>query len=493
MFQIQESLAATEAILRFYCTPYTTNKTEKTDGRIIAWDKATENAANSILIPNGPVCNIKGIRAKEQADSGIYEIELGEPYTGPENRKIRIPLSFYRLEISGEHQVLASIRTDDGVFPGIVRLGEDKFVFAFDPGQTAKNILTYEYLEKKAASGVFTWINKIGSAAATKMPLALTNYMIKKYLEFTKSMTKDTGYPAWPTDDSVDSLRRVLLETMAMASENRTVSYAPYWPQKKKWCFCSTHDVDTAGGFMNIPFVRKAEEKYSIPSSWYVVHDMNPDIGFLKNLEKDGCEVGSHGWVHDDKWRLLSNAEREDRLKKSIEQFRGLAAAGFRAPYNGFSPDSFPKLKEYFEYDTSAQETRIYASVRAHRLGCCTQFPYEVNGIIEVPTTMPPDYLLKNTLGQSPDEVYTAWSKKLSQIKDAGGMAAMQTHPEDYDIGNLEYIKAYEHIISDVCSMKENCWITTAKEIARWWKTRGFGEEKIFLKYANSRFTETRS
>jgi len=472
MFYLQKELDGVKEILDFYIVPHTHNPQERIVGRIVGWEKKGIQQ-NTIYLPTSEPCKLLGINVLEKQENVLASIKPGPAYADKdgENNSVRVPLTFYNIETNSDIAVLAEIIVGDKRFPGIIQVGDDQILFAFDIAEVINKILLYRYLSGTPSAGLLNIINRVGAAVATKLPLGLRNYLIKSYLKLAKNTAKDAGFPTWPMDRSVDALRDLFLKTLVLVSNDKEVFFISPWPKGKTFCFCSTHDVDTVGGFKNIPFVRKEERALNMPSTWFVTHEINPDVEFLKELVADGCEVGSHGWMHDDRLGLITPEEVGDRCKKSAEQFKGITLKGFRAPYNGFHPRVFEEMRKYFSYDASSQEARIYASVKSHRLGCCTLFPYDVDGFIELPSTMPPDYLLINTLEYDPEKVYQTWEEKLSKVRNAQGMALMQTHPEEFDIGNPRFIVPYRKILEKVSSM-EGCYIATAADVAAWWKKR---------------------
>jgi hypothetical protein len=130
------------------------------------------------------------------------------------------------------------------------------------------------------------------------------------------------------------------------------------------------------------------------------------------------------------------------------------------------------------EYDASTFDTDPF---EPQPDGVCTIYPFRVsvpdrgNGYIELPYTLPQDFLLFVLLGHKDTRV---WKKKLDWIAGQGGMALMLTHPDymlfngckpgietypvDYYRAFLEYVKStyegqYWHALPrDVASYVSN-------------------------------------
>ena len=107
------------------------------------------------------------------------------------------------------------------------------------------------------------------------------------------------------------------------------------WGSNKDYACVLTHDIDSRRGLQNARYVKKLEEKYDIPSTWYVPSkSYSLDLEVLKDLENCG-EVGSHDTVHDGRLVQLSGQALTNRLFESrndLEKTAGLSIEGFRAP-----------------------------------------------------------------------------------------------------------------------------------------------------------------
>ncbi|MFH1722255.1 MAG: hypothetical protein ABH950_06605 [Candidatus Altiarchaeota archaeon] len=206
-----------------------------------------------------------------------------------------------------------------------------------------------------------------------------------------------------------------------------------------------------------------------------MTNEFNPDGDKLLTLKEQGHESASHGLIHDNKLPILGDNEFEKRFVGSKEGFNSLEVEGFRAPYNNFLPERFHLIRKYHSFDSSSQDTRIYGSLDSYRMGCASLFPHMFEDFVELPITMPSDYLLKNTLKKKPGEVLDVWMDKLEFVRMNGGLVLMQTHPESYDIGDPDYLDSYIKVLKEIVSMSD-CWITTASGLAEWWRKRDVDE-----------------
>lgn len=101
----------------------------------------------------------------------------------------------------------------------------------------------------------------------------------------------------------IDALRFLLAKALSEISRQKLV--------KKRWngkgsATAVTHDIETYGGLKKAEAIKKLEEKYNVPSTWYIPSEryaIKP--GILEVLANFG-EVGAHDTTHDGKLNKLS-------------------------------------------------------------------------------------------------------------------------------------------------------------------------------------------
>ena len=248
------------------------------------------------------------------------------------------------------------------------------------------------------------------------------------------------------------------------------------WPDGKRFALVLTHDVDTARGHERCLELMEVEKSLGFRSCFNLVpkrYDVSSDL--RKILVDNGFEVGVHGLYHDG--RYFESKEEFDRRAVHINRYlREWCAVGFRAPSMLHNLEWIGELD--IEYDASTFDTDPF---EPQPDGVCTIYPFRVgvpdrgNGYIELPYTLPQDFLLFVLLGHKDTRV---WKKKLDWIAGQGGMALMLTHPDymlfngckpgietypvDYYRAFLEYVKStyegqYWHALPrDVASYVSN-------------------------------------
>lgn len=248
-----------------------------------------------------------------------------------------------------------------------------------------------------------------------------------------------------------DALRFTLVNAIEKASGKE---------MEKKPIFCNnyicilTHDVETAQGLQRASLLKKIEEKYDARSAWYVPsHRFKLNDDAIRELANNG-EVGAHDTKHDGKLAHLPKqklVERVSDAKQTLGRIVQHPVEGFRAPILQHNPTILQALTEAgYTYDTSipSWEPKHPYTMKPHGIG--TVFPLTLNGLTEIPLTLPQDHQLLHVLGLKPEEVLKTWAVMASIIRDLGGVCMFLVHP-DYELGNGN-TELYEELVCAVAS-----------------------------------------
>lgn len=202
----------------------------------------------------------------------------------------------------------------------------------------------------------------------------------------------------------------------------------PGWPDGKRFALVLTHDADTAGGHDRCVELMKLEKSLGFQSSFNLVPRRYGVAPRIRNiLVENGFEVGVHGLYHDGKY-FESQEEFSERAILINHYLREWCAVGYRSPSMLHNLDWIRELN--IEYDSSTFDTDPF---EPQPDGVCTIFPFPVSGndcmkgYIELPYTLPQDFLLFILLGHRDTRI---WKKKLEWIARNGGMALLNTHPD---------------------------------------------------------------
>jgi len=202
----------------------------------------------------------------------------------------------------------------------------------------------------------------------------------------------------------------------------------PGWPDGKKFALVLTHDADTLRGHDRCLDMMKLEKSLGFQSCFNLVPRRYGVMPRLRDiLVENGFEVGVHGLYHDGRY-FDSREEFAERAWIINHYIKDWGSVGYRSPSMLHNLDWMQDL--HIEYDSSTFDTDPF---EPQPEGVCTIYPFPVpgtgsgNGFVELPYTLPQDFLLFVLLGHRDIRI---WKKKLEWIAEHGGMAMMITHPD---------------------------------------------------------------
>ena len=249
------------------------------------------------------------------------------------------------------------------------------------------------------------------------------------------------------------------------------------WLDGKKFALVLTHDVEFAKGQEKCIELMKIERSLGFKSSFnFVPERYQVDKNILKELVKNGFEIGVHGLNHDGK--LFKNKNIFDKRAKKINEYlKDWKAVGFRSPAMHHNLEWIHNLD--IEYDSSTFDTDPF---EPQSKGIETIFPFIVynktnnSNYLELPYTLPQDHSVFIIFEEKNIDI---WKKKLDWIEEKGGMALLNTHP-DYMYFNgkpafEEYsINLYKDFLNYVKSEYEGkYWQALPNQVAKFIKTLG--------------------
>jgi len=205
----------------------------------------------------------------------------------------------------------------------------------------------------------------------------------------------DGSAPAWPDEPRVDRYRRALFEELLEergASGRDDVAgepLSPPWAGGQRFAVCLTFQVAEAS---QMPLVGRMLEEYKareIPTTYFL--ESTPswwDHGALEAVRQAGGEVALLGLgrrVDPLRARAGQLARRLTRLEPVIEQH---AITGWRCPEGRISGRLVEALGARLAYDSSLADC---CRPGESRLGCAVTTPFRLDGVLEVPVTVPAD------------------------------------------------------------------------------------------------------
>ncbi|RPH51722.1 MAG: glycosyltransferase, partial [Desulfobacteraceae bacterium] len=229
------------------------------------------------------------------------------------------------------------------------------------------------------------------------------------------------------------------------------------------------------------------EERYGFRSSFNFVSGDYPVPSALRlYLTDHGFEIGIHG-LHHDKNLFRSRKIFEKQAGEINRYIKEWGVAGFRCPSMYHDLEMLHDLD--IEYDASTFDTdpfepqpdgmgTIFPFFVPNRRSSSTEprpstlDPLPSNGYIELPYTLPQDFLLFVLMQEKNIDI---WKKKLDWIVENGGMALFITHPNymnfdktpNYEEYPVEY---YEEFLKYIQSKyKDRYWHALPKDMSRFW------------------------
>lgn len=239
------------------------------------------------------------------------------------------------------------------------------------------------------------------------------------------------------------------------------------WNGKRYACLV-THDVDTQRGFQGAKHLRKLEEKYDVPSAWFIPskhYKLDPEM--VKELANHG-EIGAHDTRHDGKLAQLPKQKLVKRFREAkqiLEKILDCSVGGFRAPLLQHNVDIIEALGDAgYTYDTSIPtwEPKHPYVMKSHGIGSVN--PVKMSKIVEISVSLPQDHQMIHVLGFTTKQTVEAWTRLKETIRDIGGICTVLVHPS-YEMAHSKNLSTYEVLINNFAT-DDDAWVTVPTEIA---------------------------
>jgi peptidoglycan/xylan/chitin deacetylase (PgdA/CDA1 family) len=258
------------------------------------------------------------------------------------------------------------------------------------------------------------------------------------------------AFPGWPLDLSAD-----LLSDLSSHRRPRPSGPAPV---------VLTHDIDSPEGLQNLvarflPFEESAgasSTSYIVPCAWDV------DEGLASAVTGRGHDIGVHGYDHSNLTPFATAEERLRRLDAALPFATRHRSVGYRAPSLLRTRALLRDLAGRYHYDSSIPTSGGLFPVPNN--GCATARPFTIQGIRELPLTMPRDGSLR-FLGYSPDEIATLWMECADLIAGSGGVVVLLTHCERRFSGDERMFDAYRRFIEYIRSRSDRFAFRRATDV----------------------------
>ncbi len=344
-----------------------------------------------------------------------------------------------------------SLRETTSAMDSLLKLQEDVGI-ADVVGRDIEHFLYERYVDDSRH-----WMRKAYYFVKPYLPRQIQLALRKKY-----AAVQGSGkYPAWPIEPTVvEAVRSHLKCVLEFAGKQEILRISP-WPEKKRFAFTITHDVEWDAGLRNAWKLAEIEKELGFRSSWNIVPERYPiDWTIVEKLRTEGFEIGIHGLQHDG--RLFESRKIFQLRVKQIQQYaKEWGAVGFRSPSTLRRVEWMSELE--LEYDSSFPDTDPYEPQAG---GCCTIWPFFIGNLVELPITMPQDHTLFEILGHKDISI---WKEKADWIERNSGLVLVDVHP-DYMVSD-ERLRLYESLLIHMRG-KSNMYHALPKDIAAWWQQR---------------------
>jgi glycosyltransferase involved in cell wall biosynthesis len=248
------------------------------------------------------------------------------------------------------------------------------------------------------------------------------------------------------------------------------------WPDGRSFALVLTHDVESSRGVDRCLRLAAIEERLGFRSSFnFVAADYDLPDSLRNELTSRGFEVGIHGLHHKGN-PFRSRRFFENQAVQINRSLKNWNSVGFRSPSMFHDLDLIRLLD--IEYDASTFDTDPF---EPQPTGQQTVFPFWVpssggrNGYVELPYTLPQDYLLYALLQEKTIDI---WKRKLGWLAEHGGMVLTNTHPDYMSFGVPrrpdEYpVEWYEEFLTHIKERFAGQYLhVLPREIARFWKAK---------------------
>ena len=328
----------------------------------------------------------------------------------------------------------------------------------FDPDEIIGNLQLERYVEGREKNGI------LRSAYYHLRPLT-TISMRRQIQRFHARNWRNSKFPQWPLDTTVERTCETLLLLSMEAKGVTKVPFIWFWPRGAASCVTMTHDVEGKKGVDFCHKLMDIDDSFGVKASFQIVPERRYVVAshLIDTIRSRGFEVNVQDLNHDG--RLFEKKQEFVRRAASVNRYaREYKAKGFRAGVLYRNPDWYESLD--FSFDMSMPNV---AHLDPQRGGCCTVMPYFIGKILEIPVTTTQDYTLFHVLNENSIDL---WKTQLDLILKKNGLASFIIHP-DYII-EKEPKSLYEELLSHLNDLRSrnDIWFAVPGEIDSWWRIR---------------------
>lgn len=191
----------------------------------------------------------------------------------------------------------------------------------------------------------------------------------------------------------------------------------------------------------------------------------------------NGVELALHGYTHID-YSQLDFDRQNQAIAQGIETFKqiGLAPTGMRSPYlwwneatrkatlaNGLKYCS-NQVHIWDTYDTPEIRSLYHIKQKPPD----RSLPKLHDGLVEIPISLPDDFILSERIGLSSARVAEIWTHILEAAAERNEMLTLQLHPELI----FPCAEGLDALLTKARTDPDRFWCACLDEVATWWLAR---------------------
>lgn len=265
-----------------------------------------------------------------------------------------------------------------------------------------------------------------------------------------RAPTKQTvSFPEYPVCGVVDRVRNVIMSGLSLGATTYT-----------RGTLVLTHDMDELSAQPGIELLRAVERRHGFTSAWGILSEKYRLPAWqVESLVAEGCEIFSHGYLHDGRLPYVPRAEQLRRLRHFFTAYPMLEGKtrGFRCGQLARSRSLYEAVQQVFDYDMTPPTTERGGPYGA-RSGVSTVFPFwNEAGLLHLPLTLPQDYFLAFVENLTGPEIAARWIAAAEHVLALGGSPVHLVHPDNV-LRAPSILEAYDRFLGwareknlDVC------------------------------------------
>jgi peptidoglycan/xylan/chitin deacetylase (PgdA/CDA1 family) len=236
-----------------------------------------------------------------------------------------------------------------------------------------------------------------------------------------RSAATGPSFPEYPICGIVDRVRDAILRGLSFRA-------SPRGP------LVLTHDMDELSAQPGIEKLRAVERRHGVTSAWGILSEKYRLPGSTVDaLIAEGCEIFSHGYLHDGRLPYVARSEQLRRMRHFFEVYPMLRGKtrGFRGGQLARSRSLYAAVQQVFDYDITPPTTERGGPYGA-RSGVSTVFPFwNEGGLLHLPLTLPQDYFLAFVERLPASAIADRWIAAAREVLDQGGVGVHLVHPDN--------------------------------------------------------------